>query len=63
MKTIWLWAFISILLNGIIFALVMFVGDRVRHVIGPWYLYVGEGFFFGVVVTVFSYLRERKKKR
>jgi len=63
MKTIWLWAFKSILLNGIIFAIVMFIGDRVRHITGPWYVYVGEGLFFGVVTTVFSYFKDIEKKK
>jgi hypothetical protein len=53
----------SVLFNGAIFALVMFIGDRVRHIIGPWYVYVGEGVFFGVVMTVFSYFKEKKKRR
>ena len=63
MKKTWLWVLMSILLDGVIFALVMFIGDRVRHVIGPWYVYVGEGLFFGVVMTVFSYFKEIKKKK
>lgn len=63
MKTIWLWAFKSILLNGIIFAIVMFIGDRVRHITGPWYVYVGEGLFFGVVMTLFYYLKWKKTRK
>ena len=63
MNRIWLWALVSILLNGVIFSLVIFIGDLIRHVTGPWYVYVGEGLFFGVVMTLFYYLKWKKTRK
>ena len=63
MKKIWIWALVSLLLNGVIFALMMFIGDRLRHITGPWYVYVGEGLFFGVVMTLVYYFKEIRKRK
>ena len=62
MKKTWLWALLSVLIDGAIFALMMFIGDAVRHIKGPWYVYVLEGLFFGIVMTLFHYLRDKKNQ-
>lgn len=54
---------LSILLNGLIFSLVIFIGDLVRHVTGPWYVYVGEGLFFGVWMTLLYYFKWKKTRK
>ena len=63
MKKTWLWALLSVLIDGVIFALMIFIGDAVRHIKGPWYVYVLMGLSFGVVMTIVNYLIKKKKSK
>jgi hypothetical protein len=63
MKKTWLWALLSVLIDGAIFALMIFIGDTVRHIKGPWYVYVLEGLAFGIVMTFTRFLIDKKKSK
>ena len=64
MKKTLIWALVSILLYGVVFALLVLLGDVLFHINrGPWYVYIFEGALFGIVMTGFNYFIEKRKKK
>ena len=64
MKKTLIWALVSILLYGVVFALLVLLGDVLFHINrGPWYVYIFEGALFGVVMTGINYFIEKRKQK